>query len=385
MKIAVNTRFLIENKLEGIGWYTHELLKRMVAAHPEVEFHFLFDRPYSQTFIYGLNVVAHVLQPPARHPFLWWIWFEISVTKALKNIKPDVFFSPDNFLSLRAKIPTVLTCHDLIPFHYPEGIPRLARWYYFHYWPKYIRKAAHVLSVSEATRQDVIAMFQLDNQRVTSVYNGIRSGFCAVSLDQSACSDRLRQMLAPVTTSGRVTLTPAYFLAAGSIHPRKNTARLIEAFNQFKFETKSDIKLVLAGRMMLDNSELEAVLSASKYRSEIILTGYITESELQWLTRHAAACVYVSLFEGFGLPIVEAMASGVPVITSDTSCMPEIAGNAALLVDPTNVPAIAQAMQQILSDDNLRNTLIQNGLERVRVFDWDAAAEQVFKVLCGVK
>ena len=122
MRIAVNTRFLLKNKLEGIGWFTYETVKRLVENHPEHEFYFFFDRPFEEEFIFGKNVHPIVLFPPARHPVLYFIWFEYSVANALKVYKIDVFLSPDNFLTLRTKVPTVLVTHDIAHLHFPEQV-----------------------------------------------------------------------------------------------------------------------------------------------------------------------------------------------------------------------------------------------------------------------
>ncbi len=362
--------------MEGIGWYTHELVRRMAAAHPEVSFHLLFDRRPDPAFVYSPNVYAHILRPPARHPVLWYWWFEVSVPAALRRIKPQVFFSPDNFLCLRTEIPTVITCHDLLPFSYPQGIPALARAYYMRYWPKYLRKARHVITVSETTRSELEQRFQLPDNQVTTVYNACREGFKPLSV-----SSRLRQMPVQLTTPGKPSLTHGYFLAAGSIHPRKNLVRLIAAFELFKHTTGLPHQLVFAGRMAWQHTEVEQALSHSSYRADIIMTGYVSETDLQILTRNAIASVYVSLMEGFGLPIIEAMQSGVPVITSSTSSMPEIAGDAALLVDPHSVESIAEGMISVATQPDLHDRLRARGLIRAQDFSWDTAAEQVFNIL----
>ena len=127
MKIAINTRFLIKDRLEGIGWFTYEVVKRLVEQHPEDEFIFFFDRPYPEEYIFGKNVKAEVLFPPARHPFLWYWWFEWSLSKALQKYKPDVIFSPDNYLSLKSDVKTVMVMHDIAHVHYPDEVPFIAR------------------------------------------------------------------------------------------------------------------------------------------------------------------------------------------------------------------------------------------------------------------
>ena len=137
MKIAVNARFLLKGKLEGIGWFTHEVLKRVVQNHPEHEFIFIFDRPYHEDFIYGKNVTPIVVPPPARHPILWYIWFEWSVKLVLKKHKPDLFISTDGFLSLSTKVPQLLVIHDLAFEHFPEHLPFKFRYYLRKFTPKF--------------------------------------------------------------------------------------------------------------------------------------------------------------------------------------------------------------------------------------------------------
>jgi glycosyltransferase involved in cell wall biosynthesis len=370
MQIAVNTRFLIRGKMEGIGWYTHELMSRMVQAHPEVHFHFFFDRAYDASFIYANNVTGYALAPMARHGILWYLWFEFSVARALRRTQADVFFSPDNFMSLRSSVPTVMTCHDLIPFHYPEGIPGWAKRYYHRFWPKYLKKATQVIAVSETTRRDLLAMFQLPPARVTTVFNGSNGeGY------------RLRQISPTPSAHNIAALTQPYFISVGSIHPRKNTIKLVQAFNAFKQKTGLKHQLALVGRVTWNQSAIEAEIEASPYRSDIISTGYVTDTQMQTLISGAEAMLYISLFEGFGLPILEAMQQSVPVITSDCSAMPEVAGDAAILVTPTNIDAIAWAMHRVITDTALRKRLVSNGLQRVKLFDWDQAAEAVFQIL----
>jgi hypothetical protein len=145
MRIAVNTRFLLKGKLEGIGWFTNEIIKRLVLNHPEHEFIFFFDRPFDSQFIFASNITPIVLNPPARHPILWVMWFEWSIKKALKKYKADIFISTDGFLSLGSNVPTILVVHDLAFEHFPEHLPFKFRSYLRHFTPKFVQKAARVM------------------------------------------------------------------------------------------------------------------------------------------------------------------------------------------------------------------------------------------------
>ena len=172
MRIAVNTRFLLKDKLEGIGIYTQEIFMRVVQLMPEHEFYFLFDRPYDESFVFAKNVIPIVVSPPARHPFLWYLWLEKAIPKILKKHKIDLFISPDGYASLNTYVPQILTIHDLAFEHYKEHTPFLVYQYYKYFVPKFCKKATKILAVSEFTKQDVIKRYNIEEQKIEVVYNG---------------------------------------------------------------------------------------------------------------------------------------------------------------------------------------------------------------------
>ena len=227
MKIGINARFLLKGKLEGIGWYTFEVLRRLVEAHPEQKFVFFFDRPFDPSFVFAENVQAIVLRPPARHPVLWYLWFEWALPAALKKQQIDVFFSPDSYLSLRTSVPTVMVVHDIAHLHFPQEIPFLVRRYYEYFIPRFLRKAERVIAVSEYTRQDVIKHYAIPAEKIVVGYNGCKAAF--QPLDSA-----MKQAIKDEYTAGE-----DYFFYVGAIHPRKNVHRLIAAFDQFKSTTAS--------------------------------------------------------------------------------------------------------------------------------------------------
>ena len=369
MRIAVNTRFLLKDKLEGIGWYTYEIMSRLVADHPEDTFYFLFDRPYDQRFVFQSNVVPKVLQPPARHPLLWWLWFEMAVPAALKKLKPDVFFSPDTYCSLRAKTPTVMVAHDIAYAHYPHQIPKLARQYYEHYTPKYLKKADRVITVSEFVKKDILDHVAVDENKIEAVHNACRQIFKPISAAEA-------QDVRDEYTSG-----VPYFIYVGAIHPRKNVPRLIAAFDEFKQNTNAPHQLVLVGRFAWQSNPIMTAYEKAIYKEDIVLTGYVPDEKLPKLIAAAFALTYVSVFEGFGLPLLEAMQCDVPVITSNVTSLPEVAGDAALLVDPHSVSAIANAMKRLYLNPDLCKQLIASGRKRRQDFSWQKAADAVYEIL----
>lgn len=369
MKIAVNTRFLIKGRLEGMGLFTYEVVRRLVEQHSEHTFIFFFDRPYDPSFVFGKNVEPVVLFPPARHPFLFVWWFEWSVVRALEELKPDVFLSPDNFLSLRAKLKTVLVTHDIAHAHFPEQVSFFHRKYYQFFAPKFNRKAQRIVTVSHFTKQDLIRQYQIQPSKIAVACNGCRPFFQPLA---EAEKRHVREQYAD--------LEP-YFFYVGAVHPRKNVHRLIAAFDQFKQRTETPVKLLVAGRFAWKAGEVKAAFEASSFKKDIKFLGYVEDTELARLMGAAFACTYISQFEGFGVPVLEAMYCDVPVITSNTSSLPEVVGEAGLLVDPYSVGAIAGAMESIWEDENLRADLIEKGKLQRQKFTWQKAADIVYENL----
>jgi glycosyltransferase involved in cell wall biosynthesis len=369
MRIAVNTRFLMSNKLEGIGWFTHEVLKRWVEWHPEHEFIFIFDRPFSDEFIFAENVTGVDIFPPARHPLLFYWWYEWSIPKVLKKYKPDVFVSPDGFISLRTKVPTLMVLHDIAWKHFPKHVYYSAMKYYNYYVPKFIKGATRLATVSQFSKDDIINSYGADASKIDVVYNGSHKNYQPLTESE-------QNEIRTTHTEGQ-----PYFLYLGSINPRKNVPNLIRAFNQFKEKTSAPTKLVLVGRIRKGEGEIGALLSASKFEKDIILPGYISNELLPKIIASAYALTYVSLFEGFGIPLLEAMYCEVPSITSNCSSMPEVVGDAALLVDPSSVEDISQKMVQLWTDKNLRNALVEKGKIQRQNFSWDLTAHKMWDSL----
>ena len=172
MKIAINCRLLLKNKLEGIGWYSFEIVSRIVKNHPQHNFYFLFDRPFHNDFVFAKNVTPIILYPQSRHPFLWYLWFEFSVTKFLSKNDIDLFFSPDGYLSLNTNVKTLLTIHDLNFEHFPEQLPFLTRKYYQYFTPKFCKKADAIITVSQQSKKDIIKQYRIESSKISAIYNG---------------------------------------------------------------------------------------------------------------------------------------------------------------------------------------------------------------------
>ena len=368
LKIAVNTRFLIADKLEGIGLFTLETLKEMVTQHPEVDFVFLFDRPIDTQFIFAQNITGISLSPPARHPFLWYIWFEWSVKRWLSKNKPDLFLSMDGFTVLNTQIPTITVIHDLAFEHFKDHVGGLVRKYYSYFVPLFAQKTNHLIAVSNFTKQDIVRLYNVPKEKIDIVYNAPKAVYQPLSIEQ-------KEVLKRNITEGK-----EFFVYVGSIHPRKNIVNLLLAFDTFKRESKSDTKLVLIGRKAWKFDAVEQTLDSLSCKQDVIFLGYLPSAEIATITAAAMAMCYVSLFEGFGIPIVEAQQAGTAVITSNVTSMPEVAGDAALLVDPNDVNNIANAMARIFNEKSLRELLIQKGFGNCKRFSWHQSAQHLWAV-----
>jgi glycosyltransferase involved in cell wall biosynthesis len=369
MRIAVNTRFLLAGKLEGMGWYTYELCRAMVRMHPSDTFYFLFDRPYSREFIFSKNCIPLVVPPPARHPWLWELWFEYTLPVALKAVRAEVFFSPDGYLSLRSRVPTLMTLHDLAFLHYPEQVPPMVLRYYQRHVPRFLERANAVAVISHFVKEDVAAHFPAWADKLSVVPNGPRKGFHPLSEAEKVA---VRQQYA----GGK-----PYFFYLGALHPRKNLPRLIRAFTQFKAQTNAPLELLIGGRMAWQTGDIQAAWQQSPYRDAIRFLGYVPEDTLRDLLAAAYGLAYFSLFEGFGLPVLEAFSCDVPVLASNTSSIPEVAGAGALLADPTREGEMADVMRILWEEPGTAEALIGRGREQLGKFSWESAAEKIYELL----
>jgi len=367
MVIAVNTRLLIKNKLEGIGWFTYETLKRITQQHPEHEFIFIFDRKYDDDFLFSSNVKPVIAIPQARHPLLWYIFFEYSVPYILKKYKADIFVSPDGWMPLNTKIKTLTVIHDINFEHFPHFFSPLVRKYLLHFFNRFARIANRIATVSEYTKSDMINIYGLNSEKIDVVYNGANSSY-------KPLEDNEKMEVKRKYTSGY-----DYFIFIGAFNPRKNIPNLLRAFDIFRQNTTDTYKLVLVGDNKFWHGENVNVYNKMKNKNDVLFTGRLNPETLNSLLSSSLALCYVSIFEGFGIPIVEAFHAETAVITSNVSSMPEIAGEAAIYASPSSPEEIANAMVEIAVNPDLRKRLIEKGKLQRQMFSWDQTADNLWK------
>jgi glycosyltransferase involved in cell wall biosynthesis len=367
LRIAVNTRFLLKDKLEGIGWFSAESLSRITRQHPEHEFIFLFDRPFDSSFIFSSNITPIVIPPAARHPFLFYIWFELMLPDALAKSGADIFLSPDGFLSLKSKVPSIAVMHDLNFEHNPSDLPWLVRKYYLYYFPKFAAHAARIATVSEFSKKDISSLYGIPEDKIDVVYNGAGEQFMPLPASEQV---KIRSQF----SDGR-----DYFLYVGALHPRKNLANLFKAFDHFKESDTRGMKLIVVGARYWWTDAIKHAYENMRHRDDVIFTGRISSADLRKVMASAFALTYVSYFEGFGIPLVEAFNCDTPVITSNITSMPEVAGDAAILIDPYDYMSISAAMLKLAKDPVYRNALIEKGKLRRNQFSWQKTAERLWE------
>jgi glycosyltransferase involved in cell wall biosynthesis len=365
LKIGINTRNLLSNKLEGFGQYTLEITKRICQNHPEHEFFLFFDRAYDSKYVFSENVTPIVLFPPTRHPFLYIIWFEFSLKRALKKHKIDLFWSPDGFCCLSSDVPQIATIHDLNFEHNPKDLPWIVSNYCRFFFPKFARKAKQIITVSEYSKNDIHETYGIPKEKIKLIYNGSNDAYKPIQPEE-------QQAVRLKYSDGN-----PFFLFVGSLNPRKNVKRLIQAFEIIS-KKNAEIRLIIVGSAMWTDEKLPI---SKETENRIIFTGHLEKIELTKIMASALALTYVPYFEGFGIPLVEAMYCGTPIIAANTTCLPEVAGDAAIYCDPFNIQDIANGMISLLDNENLRIELKEKGLKRGHIFSWDNAAQQVWTEL----
>lgn len=370
MRIGINARFLIKNRQEGLGVYTQEVSQRLAKIYPEHEWYFIFDRQYDESFITSSNITPVIAYPSARHPLLWYWWFEKSLPKQFSKHRLDMFFSTDSYLSLSTKIPQLLTVHDLAFEYFPKSIPWLVHQYYQYFTPRYCHKANQLIAISNHTKEDILLKYQIEANKIHTIPNGVSNEF---------------SVLNPIeiqTIRNQFSQGKPYFLYVGAIHPRKNVISILQAFEQLK-TAYPDLphQLLIVGRNAWDNQSLVDYLNNMQHQKEVIWKESLERHTLEKIIGAATAMVYLSLYEGFGLPVLESMASGVTVITSENSPMEEIVQDTGLIVAPLDIHQISSAMYQLATDESLRTSLNIKSKIKSQEYHWDITAQETGKVI----
>jgi len=353
----------------GTETYSLHLIRELLALGKGHRFRLYFNQPPAP----GLfpDAAEMRVMPFAR------LWTHARLSREMRTAAPDLLFVPSHVLPLLHPERCVVTIHDLGFYYYPEA-HTLSQNLYLRWSTRYnARIATRVIADSIATRNDLLRYYRVPGERIEVVYPG---------RDEALGPVRDPEVLQDVRA--RYGLSEPYLLYVGTLHPRKNLVRLVQAFSAFTkamaagpAKPKAEPQLVLAGQKGWLYEEILNQVRKLDLVDRVVFTGYVPDADLPAVLSGAVAFVFPSLYEGFGLPVLEAMACGTPVICSNVSSLPEVAGEAALQVDPLDVEALAEAIHWVISDAGLRATLVERGYEQVQRFSWQRCASQVLQVL----
>ena len=295
---------------------------------------------------------------------------QLTVPFALRRARIDLFHAPHYVVSPLTSCPMVVTIHDCIHLRFPQYLPnRAAHVYALAMMTMAARRARRILTVSHASKEDILRYLKVPAAKIEVIYNALDERLATPPAEEEVT--RVRE---------RFQLRSSFILYAGNIKPHKNVDRLIEAFAILRRKRGDDLKLLIIGDEISKYPNLRRLVHTFQLHQYVRFLGFVPDATLAVLYRLAAAFVFPSLYEGFGLPPLEAMASGTPVITSNVSSLPEVVDDAALLIDPMDPGAIAEAMRRVLEDTALRADLICRGRERVKAFSWQRSAARVREV-----
>jgi len=363
MRVGVDTR-LMHYQPAGISRYTWHLLQALAELDTDDEFVILQHRKHRTPLLQQLNFRRATLFAPVHHRLE-----QPMLAAELLRFRLDLLHSTDFIPPLFSPIKSVITVHDLAFLHYPHFLTTVSAAYYGQI-DKAVAHAAHIIVPSEFTRQDLIAQLGAPADKVTAIHEAANPMFKPLPLDAT------RQEV-----STRYGLPAHFILCVGTIEPRKNISGLLQAFAHLRARYGSgDVALAIAGGKGWLYEETLELVKKLEIEQQVKFLGRVPDEELHKLYVAARCHIHPAYYEGFGLPPLEAMACGTPTIVSNISSLPEVVGDAALLVDPRDVEEMAVAMQRLLRDDDLHAELREKGLQRARVFSWERAARRTLDV-----
>lgn len=367
MTIAINVWILRNKKLDGIGYLTVNTISRLIKNNPDVNFIILCDKGFSEDYFDFPNAKHYKIFPALRHPVLYVFYMEIVLGLFLRKHKPDLLISSDGYLCLNSSTKQLPIICDINFEHNPKDLPFRNRVYFRFFYKRFAKKGVRVATISEYSKEDISNYYKIDINKIDNISCGIDSKFEVLNEQEKIkCKQKWSNGF-------------EYFFFLGSMHPRKNIKRLIEAFNIFKKETNSNYKLLLGGSILWQASDFKNEYENSKFKNDIVFLGRLNDADLKEVLGAAYCLSFAPIFEGFGLPIVEAFEAGVPVICSNVTSMPEVAGDATLLFDPFNVEEISDAMEKIHNNVNLCKELVLKGHQQKLKFSWDNTANLLWK------
>lgn len=369
MHVVVDARY-ISRLQSGIGLYTQHLLRALAAIDPTTRYTYLTVSDGPDPGIRQPNFSPWVTRISFENHLVGDLWQSSYLPFRLAALGADLYHGPAVFLPLlKLGYRTVVTIHDLVAFLFPETVPTKYGIYMRWMTRLSVRSADRIIADSEATREDLVRQLGVPPEKIRTIHAALGTGYEPV---------RDPARLEAVRRSYR--LEGPYILFVGNLEPRKNLVRLIEAYALLRRRVRLPHRLVLAGKRGWLYRPIFQAVERLGLQQEVIFTGYVAPEDLPAVYSMAEVFAFPSIYEGFGLPVLEAMACGVPVVAGASGSIPEVAGDAALLVPPYQVEAIAEALHRVLTEAVLRAELTARGLARSRAFSWERVAIQTREV-----
>jgi glycosyltransferase involved in cell wall biosynthesis len=363
MRIAIDASTI--STQGGPRTYVLGLLEALLQIDKENEYIVYYNDPvHLGRFPKAREIVLRGISPVAR------LWREhVLLPLACRREKIDLLHCPKSAIPFFSSCPVVVTLHDLIPLSHPETEKFAARVYWRLQIPNAAKRSDFIITDSEDARKEIINDFNVAPERIKA----IMLGFDPAMLE-------LRDQNTGVTVRDRYGLPERYILYVGTIQPRKNIDSVIEAYFALRLESPTVPKLVIVGRKGWLYDSLFRRISELALTDKVIFTGFIPDEDLPFIYDGAQVFIYISLFEGFGLPPLEAMACGVPVVVSNTTSLPEVVGDAGISVMPTDIEAIVSALKTVLDNSEIAEKMKKKGLERARSFSWERCARETLEI-----
>lgn len=372
MKIGLITTAMDEKKA-GIGWYCYNLIKNLREIDKRNEY-ILIHRYKNDDPIYKDN--KELIIPYPKIPMKKTIGDNVQIAFKLRKLKFDIVheLAHSAFFMFDSPSKKVITIHDLTPVLFPQTFDRFTVFIHKYLLPRALRKVDRIITVSENTKADIVKYFGISEEKIEVIHNGVDHEHFK-KLDRECCYRKLKI---------KYGIDSKFILSVGTIEPRKNYTNLVKAFYELK-KRKISHKLVIIGKTGWKYKSFYDAIEKLRLKKDVLLLGYVPYEDLPLFYNCAEVFVYPSLYEGFGLPPLEAMACGCPVVVSNCSSLPEVVGDAGILVDPYDHKKLAESLYEVLSDEGLRKHLTLKGLRRAKKFSWKETAKKTLKVYEGLR
>ena len=371
MKINIELQPALRDRT-GVGWYVYEIVKHLPKEKIDVTgtiFNFLMKRNDSEVIEeLGIKISTFYLLPYRVYLFLT-KKFQFSYN-CFFRAKADLYHFMGYVVPYNVKGKVVLTIYDLVVELFPETMEEKNRELLQKEMYRSIKRADHIVTISNSVKSELINILGIDEKSIDVISPGVDYKVFNTKVSDKE-NDKIKQ---------KYDLPDKYILYLGTLEPRKNISNLLKAFTNLKKEKKIEEKLVIAGKKGWNYEQIYKIIYENDIEDEVVFTGYVEENEKPSIYQMAKLFVFPSLYEGFGIPVLEAMASGVPVVTSNISSLPEVVGDAGILADPESIDDIEKSIYKVLSDEKLCSELIERGLEQSRKFTWENSANK----LCNI-